>query len=275
MKAHLEKIHFQGSINFFVREESHFSPYWHYHPEIEITLITKGEGFRFVGDSIYPYTENDLVVLGENTPHQWVSNTLDEIKTQKAYVIQFRKELFQYFKECYPMETLFRQSQRGIQFFDVKNNLMPRILSFEQANGIQRISLLFELLNQLVSHTEKRFLSSEEYKYPLTVRDDRFVKINDYILNHLDRKLTVAYVAEKCNMVPQSFCRWFKKCSGHSFVGFVNIMRIEMACQSLVNTNGSIQQIALNSGFENVSHFNRTFKSLKQMTPTEFKKSRE
>lgn len=275
MRIQLEKIQFQGSINFFVRESYHFQPYWHYHPEIEITLITKGEGFRFVGDSIYPYTENDLVVLGENTPHQWVSNTLDEIKTQKAYVIQFRKELFQSFEECYPIETLFRQSQRGIQFFDVKNNLMPLILSFEQANGIQRISLLFELLNQLVSHTEKRFLSSTEYKYPLTVRDDRFVKINDYILNHLDRKLTIAHVAEKCNMVPQSFCRWFKKCSGHSFVGFVNIMRIEMACQSLVNTNKSIQQIALNSGFENVSHFNRTFKSLKQMTPTEFRKSRE
>ena len=41
MKVQLEKILFQGSINFFVRESSQFQPYWHYHPEIEITLITK------------------------------------------------------------------------------------------------------------------------------------------------------------------------------------------------------------------------------------------
>ncbi len=274
MKAHLEKIHFQGSINFFVRESSHFPPYWHYHPEIEITLITRGEGFRFVGDSIQPYTENDLILIGENTPHQWVSNNSDEKKTQQAYVLQFRKELFQSFKECYLFETLFNESQRGIQFLGDKNNITPVILSFKDANGLQRISLLFELLSLLVEKKEKTFLSSIKYSNPLKVKDERFVKINNYVLNHLDKKLTVEHVAEKCNMVPQSFCRWFKKCSGHSFISFVNIMRIEKACQSLINTNKPIQQIALSSGFENVSHFNRTFKSLKKMPPTQFKKLR-
>lgn len=275
MKMQLEKILFQGSINFFVRESSQFQPYWHYHPEIEITFITKGKGFRFVGDSILPYVEGDLVMIGENTPHQWVSSTSDETEHQQAYVIQFRKELFQSFKECYPLETLFKESQRGIQFLGSRNIITSVILSFQNANGIQRVSFLLELLNQLLGHKEKKILSSTRYKYPLNVRDERFVNINNYILNHLDTRLTVEHVAEKCNMVPQSFCRWFKRCSGHSFISFVNIMRIEMACQSLINSNKPIQYIALNSGFENVSHFNRTFKSLKGKTPTEFKKSRE
>ncbi|PRX54727.1 AraC family transcriptional regulator [Flagellimonas meridianipacifica] len=274
MKVQLEKILFQGSINFFVRESSQFQPYWHYHPEIEITLITKGKGFRFVGDSIHPYAENDLVIIGENTPHQWVSSTTDETNLQRAYVIQFKKELFQSFRECYPLETLLEESQRGIQFLGSKSTIIPVILSFQNANGIQRVSLLFELLNELLEYKEKLVLSSTKYKYPLNVRDERFVKINNYILNHLDQKLTVEHVAEKCNMVPQSFCRWFRKCSGHSFISFVNIMRVEMACQSLINSNLSIKHIALNSGFENVSHFNRTFKSLKRRTPTEFRKSR-
>ncbi|MEM9076029.1 MAG: AraC family transcriptional regulator [Bacteroidota bacterium] len=273
MKVQLEKILSQGSVNFFIRESSQFRPYWHYHPEIEITLITKGKGFRFVGDSILPYAENDLVIIGENTPHQWVSSNATATKFQQAYVIQFKKELFQSFKECYPLEALFKESERGIQLLGGKSKIISVITSFQNATGIQKISLLFELLNQLVGHKEKLFLSSTKYKHPLNVRDERFAKINNYILNHLDKKLSVEHIAEQCNMVPQSFCRWFKKCSGHSFISFVNIMRIEMVCQSLINTGKSIQDIALNSGFENVSHFNRTFKSLKKMTPTQFRKA--
>ena len=44
---------------------------WHFHPEIEIMLITKGRGTRFVGDSIENFEPFDLVMVGSNLAHVW------------------------------------------------------------------------------------------------------------------------------------------------------------------------------------------------------------
>jgi AraC-like DNA-binding protein len=103
---------------------------------------------------------------------------------------------------------------------------------------------------------------------------NKFAKVNNYILEHLNQKLTVQQLADFSNMVPQSFCRWFRQNSGYSFITFLNITRIENACQMLMHKNQSIQQIAYSSGFESLSHFNRTFRKYKEQSPREFMNSK-
>src|SRR5690606_1385084 len=48
-----------------------FGTIWHYHPELEIHYIIRGEGVRFVGDNISNFYANELLILGENLPHMW------------------------------------------------------------------------------------------------------------------------------------------------------------------------------------------------------------
>lgn len=92
-----------------------------------------------------------------------------------------------------------------------------------------------------------------------------------YILENLDKKLTVNMLAERTHMVPQSFCRWFKAAVGNSFITFLNAARIERACQLLTTTETPIKHIAYRCGFESLSHFNRTFKHLKGESPRDLR----
>jgi len=83
------------SIMVFERSDTVFAPFWHFHPEIELTLITSGQGIRFVGDNIERYHAGDLVLIGENLPHHWVSQATDSVKPQEAVVVQFQRQLLQ------------------------------------------------------------------------------------------------------------------------------------------------------------------------------------
>lgn len=213
----------------------------------------------------------DLVLVGSNLPHHWVSvpNGEDQI----AHVFQFGKDLFIPFEECQSFKQLFDQAQRGLHFKNISKQVIQDMEAFEHYDALERLSALINLIGKLLKHPRANPLASKEYRVrrEKTSAQIKFSRINNYILEHLNTKLTVQEVSEVAHMVPQSFCRWFKQHSGHSFISFVNITRIETACQLLLTADLPIQEIAFSSGFESLSHFNRTFKKLKGRSPREFK----
>jgi AraC-like DNA-binding protein len=276
MKPTLEQINVeksQQSFKYFRLVSKAFKPYWHYHPELELTLIYQGRGIRFIGDSILPFSDLNLVLVGKNLPHHWVSQATEN--DQIAYVIQFSDELFKMFRECDRLQVLFERAKRGILFKNPKPQLIEEIIEFENLNELERISTLIKLLGNLEVHQEYSLLASKHYKVRIekTSGQHKFSRINNYILENLHKRLTVNKVSEVAHMVPQSFCRWFKQHSGYSFITFVNIARIENACQLLLIKNLSIQTIAFSSGFESISHFNRTFRKIKDLSPRDYLKS--
>lgn len=272
MKAEYEKIHGNNSIHFFQRISERFRPYWHYHPEIEITLITQGEGIRYVGDSISHYSNNDLVLVGKNTPHHWVSNPSSNHKFHEAYVIQFKESLFGAIQELKSFQTLFVLARRGVHFPTCNQSIIPLITAFKNSNEMERVSLLIDVLTKLLVHPNKVVLSSSNFISSLKHNDLRLEKIHHYVLTNISQKISIEFVSGLCNMTPQSFCRWFKKKTGYSFISFLNTSRVELSCQLLANSGLPIKEIAYASGFNTISHFNRTFQLLKRQTPTDFRK---
>src|SRR5918992_5049310 len=94
MKIVFEKIIPQAGSSFAILDKRApaFDGRFHFHPEVEITLIESSSGRRVVGDSIEPFAPGDLVLLGENLPHQYVSDTASRKSPATAKVIQFRTE---------------------------------------------------------------------------------------------------------------------------------------------------------------------------------------
>src|SRR5581483_4015571 len=77
-----------SSFVFLDKKARHFRGAYHFHPEYEITMITAGRGMRVVGDSLAEFGPGDLVLMGSNLPHQYVSDS-GEPAGARAFVIQF------------------------------------------------------------------------------------------------------------------------------------------------------------------------------------------
>ncbi|CAB3783977.1 hypothetical protein LMG28614_01820 [Paraburkholderia ultramafica] len=94
---------------------SHGYPYrtvrWHFHPEYEIHLIVATTGKMFVGDHISSFAPGNLVLLGPNLPHNWVSDVPDgETIAQRNLVVQFGQE---FVSSCLDMAS-GRGAARGL-----------------------------------------------------------------------------------------------------------------------------------------------------------------
>lgn len=262
------------SVMAFAVEERDFKPYWHYHPEIELTLITQGSGIRFVGDSIESYQPGDLVLIGERLPHHWVSKGENNDSLQKAVVVQFQWQWFQGLAELKPIVTLTKSAKLGLHFPDATAGIQAQIQALLEVPPPLRISRLIELLFDLSNYISPRTLSQNTQFQLLNSagEQERINQVIAYIMDNLDQKLTVSDVADYCFMVPQAFCRWFRKHTSFSFITFLNKTRIEAACQYLLTSELAVKHIAYQVGFENVSHFNRTFKNYIGLSPLGFKR---
>ena len=214
-----------------------------------------------------------MVLVGKNLPHHWVSSS--KTKNQEAYVFQFKASLFKGFAECQIFDDLFEIAKRGIYFQQPKKQVLENIILFENLSNTTKLAKLIEILEELYLDENYHLLSSENYVNRLQnhCNHTKITKTTNYILERLNERLTVDRMAQLTNMAPQSFCRWFKKYSGHSFVSFLNQSRIEKVCFMLTTTDKSIQDIAYSSGFESISHFNRTFRKIKGLNPSDYKKS--
>ena len=90
----------------------------HFHSDYEINMVINGKGKRIVGDCVAPFSDIDLVMVGPNIPHRWIS----ESDHDEAHVvtIQFHKETLEYpiinKKIFYPIKQLFTDSSYGIEF---------------------------------------------------------------------------------------------------------------------------------------------------------------
>ena len=264
-----------SSVNFFRRDVMAFESFWHYHPEVELTLIRKGYGMRIVGDSVETFTDNDLVLLGENLPHNYITADLPGSPRSIAYVFQFSKDVFSTFPECASLMKLFTAARHGLRFVDPEERLLQKIERYESLSPLNRLIGMLEILDALNSHPHRRPLSSISYHQQHTAlkHQNRLSEVTNYIFENLDQVLTLEKTAQFAGMSLNSFCRWFKQSTGYTFVTYLNMLRIEKACQYLLQTDWLISEIAYKAGFETVTHFNRTFKKVKKVSPKVYRKN--
>ena len=254
-------------------------PYrWHFHAAFELTLITAGEGRRFVGDSIEWFEPGDLVLLGPHLPHTWHSEP-GRGRRSRAVVIRFEADCLgrEFFErgELARVRALLERARRGLAFGGSPAGREVAV-AVERGCGAQpfaQVVALLEALQALATRGRGRELSSAAYASAARAVDARRIdRACRHIMQHLASPLRLADVAAVAGLSPEGFSRFFRRMTGRTFVAWVHEVRIGHACRLLAATEAPVLEVALASGFDNLSNFNRVFRRQRSCTPREFRR---
>lgn len=279
MKPLFRKILDASGYSFSFAEESPplFETPWHFHPEFELIHISGANGKRFMGDHIADFDAEELVLIGPNIPHFWQVDTEADWGKAKAYVMHFREcflgEDFYKLPELHNINNLLVKAKRSIRITGTTNTkvcaLMRKISSYR---GFQRLLVLQEILFVVSESTSLEVLASQGFVDSFRAdREDRINKVFEYIMYHFRQKITLRDVSSIAYMSEIAFCRYFKSRTGKSFFAYLNDIKIGYACRLLQETDRSIMDISYESGFNNLSHFNRKFKENIKETPRQYR----
>lgn len=286
MKAIYQKILLSEDSSFLATRLilPRFHSEYHFHPEFELKYVIESKGKRFVGDTIENFQEGDLILLGPNIPHYWKNDDIHDQSDQlqaKAVVVLFDEkflgEKFFTVQEMLPVKDMLNKAKAGLVFPGASNGPIPRMLEeLSTTKGPRRIILMLEILAEL-SKTESRKLLTEDFSSGTPFPDAnspsfvRLQKVHHYVIKNFHYPLQIEDVAQIANMTPHAFCKYFKKSTKKTFMTFLNELRICHAKKLLIENRIPIAQICLESGFNNISNFNRQFKTGTGMTPSDFR----
>ena len=254
---------------------------WHHHDEYELHLIVATSGKAFVGDWIGPFSPGHLVLVGPRLPHNWVSMDLDgQSVAQRDLVIQFAHgpiaAAAQHLPELAEALPLLDRARHGIEFFGLGERAQAHWQQVKRHRGLPRLAAFCDFLADLARCTDYRLLSAVQMQ---AADDDAELDQINAIVNRLTsdvaQPLVAAEVAAGLGMSESRFSRFFRRATGNTFTDFVNRVRINRACQLLMESDRAVGHICYEVGFNNLANFNRRFLEIKGLTPTEFRRQAE
>lgn len=274
---HHEVLSFPGE-SFLFRELSYsrLTVPWHFHPECELTLLLKGKGLRYVGDSIEHCDDGDLVFLGRNLPHYWWQLQGDPSRLH-SISIQFDENIIEgllALEEAGHIRNLLVRARRGISVDGhLKEQVAKNLIQMRSTTGWRRFCLLLDSLGRLAAEPSRQ-LASVTFAPDLDERNGRRLKaVCRYVNESFDASVNQLRAAKLAGLSPAAFSRFFRKRMGKTFGAYVIEMRIGHACRQLAETDTQITKIAFDNGFNNLSNFNRHFRRLKALSPREYRRA--
>lgn len=262
----------------------HFYPYLHRHHEAQLMWIIEGRGSLIADNTIHPFQENDIFMLGANQSHVFKSNAdyfvEDEPKLVRSISVFFNPEgqLTSLFKlpELNMLHVFVKEHGKGFKVpSEEVKHIARRISLLKEAKTMDQLMHFFYLLRSLCKLSKKLYPLSHAIGGHISESEGlRIGDIYSFIAQNYSKMITLEDAAYRANLTPQAFCRYFKKHTGKTFVTFLNEMRIHEACKQLTeNRCESISRIAYDTGFNSITNFNRVFKTTMGVSPKEYLES--
>ncbi len=266
------------SISLEHDQMEHFYGTLHTHAELQLTLITEGKGTAYIGDRIEQFEPNDVFLLGPDLPHVFRDESLIRKSKIESFSIFFLPDFlgqgFLELPETRAIKQLIDLSLRGLKLEnELKYRLAMEIKVMFKKNGLECLQSLASMLEDITQSKQFKVLASPGFQKPRNNADGR--KINDvfdFLMKNYTRTINLDEVANVAHMSPTAFCRYFKQHTRKTYSQFVNEIRIGQACKLLIENNSSIAHVCYQTGFNNISNFNRQFRKITGLNPRDYVK---
>lgn len=283
MSAFLERLNFGEDESFFIGifQDNLEKSSWHYHNNFEISFITEGSGKRIVADSIEEFQPGDLVFIGRNLPHVWIAEKdtkTPSTRTLEMVFLQFTSDVLSAQLLALPEFSFVAKalslSERGVQIIgQTLNEVSELMLQMPYLKGFERMLHFLKIMDLIGRSDSLIHLASKDYmKSRFSTGNKRLATIHEYLMNNYRDEINLKKLAGLVNMAEGSLCRFFKENMGVTLFEYLNRIKTDFACKLLMDPDLSIVEVCLDSGFNNLSHFNKQFRKNYGRPPSEYRK---
>ena len=265
-----------GNIPITLNLYSHDEPK-HMHDYIELVYVFSGSGMHYVNDIPYHLSRGSLLFIDFGQVHEYTC--LDNM----SYVnFKLRPE---YFSDSLKGKTSIKDIFSLAEFQKLPKNENSRMAHFEGHLCLRIEQLIFSILEEnltrapgfkniiknslrnLLIQLKRNLINENEFSHETAV-PERLRAALDYINEHCGEKITLKKASDICSYSEVYFSRLLKTYFGCGFSEYLMKRRINKAMNLLIETDISIQEISIISGFNNKTHFYRTFKKYIGVKPS-------
>ena len=262
----------------------HFYDPLHFHEECQLTYVIEGRGTAFIGSAVHNFQAGDVFLIGKNLPHV-LRNSEEYFHYPKlharAITVFFKMDsflpLFERIPEAGHIDELLKRSVYGINIIpEMTDQVHQDLMQLSKLVGFGRISFLLQMLDKISESQGIRLMSPQTNPICAVNSDLSLInKVFEYVNKNSNKKIPLAEISSQANMTSSAFCRYFKLRTKKTFSSFLTEIRIATACRLIMNGICNSSEACYASGYNNVSNFNRHFKKITGMTPSDYKKSVE
>lgn len=260
---------------------------WHWHEELEIDLVVKGSAKFLVHDTTIVLKEGEGIFINQNALHSVNACPDDECE---IYSIVFHPEfLFGYSHSSLSAQyllPLINDTDLRYQCFKPDHETDAKIIKLaddiyninaEKAFGyeLKIKGILIEIWLHLLSYRGENMITSAKKEFSITADELRAKEGITFIAAHYAEPITLQEIADSIHISKSECCRCFKRCLRVTPFEYLLKYRIYAAVSMISNAEKSISisDIAMQTGFNSSSYFNKIFKKYIGCTPSEYKRS--
>ena len=247
----------------------------HHHTEIELGFIVSGKGEYILNEKKFIASEGDLFIVRSNEQH-----CIPEILTDT--LVSFNIHLSTYFlwnicSDYIPQKKIQALINSDIsidnKLHDEEISLcIKNISKLMKSDDMTAIFMLRSEILRVVMMICSKIETDDVRNVPSATHLNDIQTAIDYIKNNYNKQISLNDMAKSAAMSPSYFSNTFKSISGMTPYNYLMTTRIEHALESLKNTDKTIISIAFECGFTSITSFNKAFKKLVGIVPSDVRK---
>ena len=217
---------------------------------IKLCLVKKGSALWQIEDRLVPVKGGDVVIL--NNHMKRVFKEVNENTGIELAIVEFEPQLF-----MNPFRGLLYG--KNVEEQNVEAEAQKKLSYSKILIGAKLVEALALMMRHFdIAEKSNVKMGSDMYR------------VLEYIDEHYRNDISQQQVADLVNMSTTGFSRYFTKCMGVGFAGYIMQKRIQFAIHLLKNSDKTVLEIALECGFNNTASFYKAFKKITNLNPGDY-----